>query len=192
MVTRTHLNIILYVHTSPALTCITLPCLDLLLRSLRPDHLVPYSDFEHPRLSPTPPSTCVFSLPFQFTSHDHHHTFRKHVTQKTASVLRPTYYLQTMNMWGKLEVKFQVSFSHSTRTTWLFEALETLTPCRDWVGTEIILDVVTRTVRFPVNNVPDPSPGLAKRFEGGCSHFLQISKKSFCVPMGILKSKIRS
>jgi len=87
MVTRTHT---LYVHTSPALTCNTLPCLDLLLRSLGPDHLVSYRDFEHPRLSSSPPSTRVFSLLCQFTSHDRHHAFRIHVTQKAASVLRPT------------------------------------------------------------------------------------------------------
>jgi hypothetical protein len=51
MVTRTHLNVTLYVPITPALTYITLPCIDLLLRSLRPDHLVSYSDFKHPRLS---------------------------------------------------------------------------------------------------------------------------------------------
>ena len=47
VVKRTYFKVKLYVHTSPALTCITLPCLDLLLHSLRPDHLVSYSDFEH-------------------------------------------------------------------------------------------------------------------------------------------------
>ena len=95
MVARTHLNVTLYVHTSPVLTCVTLPCLDILLHSLRSDQLVSYSHFELPRHSSNPPSTCVFSLPSQFTSHDHH-AIRIHVTQKAVPVLSPTYH--TINM----------------------------------------------------------------------------------------------
>ena len=37
-----------------------------------------------------------------------------------------------------------------------------------------------------------PSTGLANPYEGACPNCLQISKKSFCVPMGNLKSKLVS
>jgi len=37
-----------------------------------------------------------------------------------------------------------------------------------------------------------PSTGLANLYRGACPNCLQISKKSFCVPMGNLKSKIGS